>query len=1148
MSKMRFLAGIIGALALILAGVGVQDVYAAPTDLIISEYTEGTSFNKAVEIFNGTGASVDLGAGQYRLELYSNGSATVTQGIALTGVIADGDVFVISHGSADAAILAVADLNNNTVINFNGDDGLVLRKGGVGGAVVDSFGQIGTDPGAEWGTGLTSTADNTLRRKSTICAGDTLINDAFDPAVEWDGFAVNTFDGFGAHSVSCTVTDIPPTVASSTPANGATNVAVGSNITINFSEEVSVGIGAVTLDCGTFTTTPALPATITPPTTLILDPVADLAPSTVCTVTVLGANVTDTDGTPDAMVADYTFSFTTAAPPTITRIHTIQGLTDTSPENGNTVTVEAIVVGTYQGGTSTGLRGFFIQEEDADVDANPATSEGLFVFCNTCTTPVAIGDRVQVTGTVSEFQGVTQITASTVGSIVIGSNSNTLPTPATLTLPVPITFASINDYYEQFESMRVSFSNTLTVSEYFEMARAGQIVLYEGGRPYQYTHTDNTPTVAEYNAHLDNLARRRMILDDTNNFQNAPLGTTEVIFHPQPGGLSTGTQGVNFFRGGDTVSNLTGILHFSWAGYGANTWRIRPTPTNPVTFTPVNTRPSAPAVTGDVVVASFNVLNYFTTVDTTASTSTGPCAPSATLDCRGADSATELTRQTDKLVTALVAIDADIFGLIEIQNTTDSSTVASLVASLNAVVGAGTYGFVNTGGVGTDAITNAFIYKTAVVQVVNFFIDTDAINDRPTLAALFEVIDPLNPSFGEQFHVVVNHFKSKGSAAGLPGDTDQGDGQAQSNATRVAQATRLRDWVTATLVPLDPDVLVIGDLNSYKGEDPITLLRNAGYTDLVEQFGGANAYSYVFDGQLGYLDHALANASLLPYITDTQDWHINADEIPLFDYNDAVEDSPGEASFEREPNANPLYEVNPYRTSDHDPVLVGISFPQIAPIVTNLIEIDGAGSLVSTNPATPVVLTTTVSNIAVTFSVDVLFGTASADDADNLDNYIVLAEGAVAGFQTTGINACVTGVNVGDTEVIPTGVVYNNTTRTATLSFAPPLGVGKYSLIVCGSTSIVSLVGGVPLNNGQDVQYYFDVEVVTTPPIEGGGNTATTTTGTLTQQEILETVTGLPATGETPLWADNLRVALLIGIMSLVVLIGGIFTLKRRTR
>lgn len=990
--------------------------------------------------------------------------------------------------------------------------------------------------------------------RSTTITGLNIPNGSF-VYLQWignDAGGTGSRDEYGIDNVSVTLgtpVDTPPTVTSTTPANGATGVLVNSTITVNFSEAVDISAGGVNIECpsGNAITFSGLPATNT--NSLVLAPTVSLPYNTLCSVTVLAVNVVDRDGTADNMASNYNFSFTTEAAPTITRIHDIQGNGSASPIIGSTVTIEAVVIGDYQGPAATELRGFFIQEEDADVDADPMTSEGIFVFCSACPDAVNVGDIVRVTGTVSEFFDMTQITAATAGSVVVQSVGNLLPTPVTINLPV---VGNINDFYEPFEGMLVTFIDTLAVSEYFELARYGQIVLYEGGRPYQFTHT-NTPSVAGYTTHLDNLARRRIILDDLNNTQNAPLGTTEVIYYPQPGGLST----TNYFRGGDTISNLTGILHWSFAGLtGTDAWRIRPIPNYPITFTPVNARPSAPIVTGDITVASYNVLNYFTTIDTTASNNVGTCGPTGTMDCRGADSNAELTRQTDKLVTALQGLDADIFGLIEIQNTSDSSTVAAVVTALNAVVGAGTYDYVNTGWMGTDAITNAFIYKTAVVQPITVYVDTDLINNRPTLAVLFEVIDPLNPSIGQQFHVVVNHFKSKGSSAGLPGDTDQGDGQAQSNATRVAQANRLISWVNSTLVPNDPDVLVIGDLNSYKQEDPITTLEGAGYTDLVELFGGANAYSYLFDGQLGYLDHALANASLLPYVTGATEWHINADEVPLFDYNDTIADT-GEAAFERKPNANPLYQVNPYRTSDHDPVLVGLTFPPApAPIVTNAIEIVGSGSVASTNPATPAIINNPVTTLQVTFSIPVQNGNpADPDHADNPANYILLAEGSVAGFQTTGANACVTGVDAGDTAITFT-VAYNAGTNTATLTITgaspfPPLTVGKYSLIVCGSTSIVSSVGNIPLNNGTDVQYFFDIADNTViPPVDPVNPTNPDTSGTgttLTREEILAKVTGLPATGETPIWADTTRAILLIGtIIAVMVAITGSWMVIRR--
>jgi predicted extracellular nuclease len=171
---------------------------APPTDLFFSEYIEGSSFNKVIEIYNGTGSPVDLSA--YSLELYSNGAATASQSTTLSGMLADGDVFVAAHGSASAGILAVADVTDSSVINFNGDDAVVLRRGG---AVVDVIGQVGFDPGSQWGSDEQSTQDNTIRRMASVCAGDTDETDVFDPAVEWDGFAQDTFDGVGAHVADC---------------------------------------------------------------------------------------------------------------------------------------------------------------------------------------------------------------------------------------------------------------------------------------------------------------------------------------------------------------------------------------------------------------------------------------------------------------------------------------------------------------------------------------------------------------------------------------------------------------------------------------------------------------------------------------------------------------------------------------------------------------------------------------------------------------------------------------------------------------------------------------------------------------------------------------------------------------------------------
>src|SRR5690606_32158390 len=153
------------------------------------EYIEGSSFNKAIEIYNGSGAELDLST--FTLELYSNGAATASQSVVLSGTLAAGDVFVAAHGSADLAILAVADLINNSVINFNGDDAIVLRSHG---AVVDAFGQSGVDPGSQWPGG---SQNDTLRRKDSVTTGDNDATDAFDASIEWDILPEDTFDGLG---------------------------------------------------------------------------------------------------------------------------------------------------------------------------------------------------------------------------------------------------------------------------------------------------------------------------------------------------------------------------------------------------------------------------------------------------------------------------------------------------------------------------------------------------------------------------------------------------------------------------------------------------------------------------------------------------------------------------------------------------------------------------------------------------------------------------------------------------------------------------------------------------------------------------------------------------------------------------------------
>ncbi len=617
------------------------------------------------------------------------------------------------------------------------------------------------------------------------------------------------------------------------------------------------------------------------------------------------------------------------------KIHDVQGTGPAVSNPGTVVTLEGVVIGDHQG--SNELSGFFLQEEDTDADNDSNTSEGIFVYCGTCSTPVSEGQIVQVTGVQEEFFGMSQLDTTGTGGIVhtidAGNNLH-LTTPTSVDLPARAATHS-EATFEQYEGMLVQFVDELTATEYFQLGRFGQIVLSEGGKLRQFTN-DHLPDAAGYRNHLHDIARRRIILDDLNNTQN----NTDPAFHPQPGGFSTS----NFIRGGYTVSNLTGVLHWSFAGQAdTNAWRIRPQVTNPVLFNAANPREATPsAVGGDVKVATLNVLNFFTTIDVTRSNSNGDCGPSGTLDCRGADSAAEMTRQTDKLVAALEKIDADVLGLVELENNATASLQA-IVSALNSATGE-TYDFIDTGTIGNDAIKVGFIYNTDAVSPSHDFAvldssdfvdpnNTGIAKNRPALAQTFEVTNTNNPSFGGKFTPVINHLKSKGSNCGV-GDDDTNTGQGSCNLTRTKAAEQLVDWLaTDPTESGDPDFLVLGDLNAYALEDPIQAIKagiddTAGtaddFTDLVLQLSGPDAYSYVFDGQWGYLDHALANASMTAQVTGLTQWHVNSDEVNLLDYNDGIRDA-GETSFESKPNSNNLYSADPYRASDHDPVVVGLS-------------------------------------------------------------------------------------------------------------------------------------------------------------------------------------------------------------------------------
>ncbi|MCA9919798.1 MAG: ExeM/NucH family extracellular endonuclease, partial [Anaerolineales bacterium] len=527
---------------------------------------------------------------------------------------------------------------------------------------------------------------------------------------------------------------------------------------------------------------------------------------------------------------------------------------------------------------------------------------------------VAPGDLVRVSGIVDEFFNMTEITS--VDNLLLCGSGTVAPT--TITFPTDL---------EPYEGMLVTVENRLYISEYFNFDRFGEIVLTPE-RQFQPTavYTPGSPEASALMA--ENLANR-ITLDDGRTSQNP-----DPAIHPNGAEFTLD----NLFRGGDGLDNVTGVIDYRFDLY-----RIQPT--TGADYVSLNPRTAAPdPVGGSLQVASFNVLNYFN------GDGQGGGFPTA----RGASDLAEFNRQRDKIIAALVTIDADVVGLMEIENDGygQYAAIADLVNGLNDATAPGTYAFINPGVpvIGTDEIAVGLIYKPASVTpfgasaILDSSVDIrfDDTKNRPALAQSF-----IQNSDGAVFTVVVNHLKSKGSAC--DGDPDLGDGAGNCNITRTLAAQALVDWLASDPTGSgDPDALIIGDLNSYDKEDPIMAIlagpddlagTSDDYTDMAFAFGGEFAYSYVFDGALGYLDYALANSSLAGQVTGTTEWHINADEPDLIDYD---------MSFKQDAQ-DLLYNADPYRASDHDPVIVGLDLtaPSAGHVTGGGWLIAPAGSLVA---------------------------------------------------------------------------------------------------------------------------------------------------------------------------------------------------------
>mgnify|MGYP005841870517 FL=1 len=593
--------------------------------------------------------------------------------------------------------------------------------------------------------------------------------------------------------------------------------------------------------------------------------------------------------------------------PQIIPIYNIQGEAESSPLIGHVVTTSGVVICDFEGSGS--LRGFYLQ--DPIGDNNPLTSDGIFVYRGDTADSVQVGQTVQVSGTVNETFGQTQLNLSEMTILDSGFSSIQ---PSSIALP----FSSSTEP-ERYEGMLVRFDQTLTVTDTYFLGRFGQVTLSSGGRLYQPTQLTLPGESAILLQQANDL--NRILLDDALQTQN-----------PDPIPFARGQQpltAVNTLRIGDTVSGLSGVMTYTWGGYSAspNAWRIRPISSMSAdlpNFQPANPRPAEPPVMESRLrIASLNTYNYFNTFSDCRAGLNG-----ATVACRGANLPEEYERQTDKLVSALRALDADVIALMEMENDgyAAESALANLTSRLNNTLPPEKqYTFVDVdsatdkiNALGTDAIKVALLYRpSSVTPLATAVLDSHAFvyggdsspRNRVSLLQAFA-----ENSIAEQFLISVNHLKSKGSPCDTP---DASDGQGNCSTVRLNAMKELIEWLGSNPTGIaDPDILIIGDLNAYAMEDALRFLEQAGFINLIPAYHGLRSYSYIFEGQAGSLDHALASASLLWQVGGAAEWHINADEPVVLDYN---------LEFKTERQQDILYKPDPFRSSDHEPLIIGLN-------------------------------------------------------------------------------------------------------------------------------------------------------------------------------------------------------------------------------
>ena len=860
-------------------------VVAASPNIVISQVYGGggnsgaTYKNDFVELFNLGSTAVDITG--WTVQYASAAGTTWTNITALAGTIQPGAYYLVQEaaGAGGTTPLPTPDATGNIAMSAsNGKVALVNNSTALIGScptgMVDfvGFGSANCYEGAG-ATGALSNPTAALRNGSGCTDTD---NNASDFTV-----SAPAPRNSASSTVSCAA-DTAPYVSNTAPANGATGVSLNADITVTFSEAVNVIDPWFTLIC---TTSGTHTATVSGgPVTFTLNPDADFVGGETCTLTIDATKVSDQDSNdpPDTMAVNFTAGYTTAVPPIA--IHDVQGASHVSALTGQTVTLLPSIVTALRTAGST--RGFYVQAADADVDADPATSEGVFVFTGGSSNPaslVTVGDKVQVSGKVSEYRSSSNyLTLTELGSpytVTKLSSGNALPAPiilgtgglippstiieddATGNVETSGVFDPVNDgldFYESLEGMLVQVNDAVAT-----------------GPTDDFTSNREISVVGDYGANAGLLTNRGGVVIRSTDYNPERIILNDWI----AGGPTLPMINVGAKFPGTTL----GVMDYTYGNY-----KLEVISMPAVSDDTLAQEVTAADTLAELSVAAFNVENLSPT-----------------------DDQSKFDTLADLVVNHLM--QPDVLAVEEIQDnngttndgTVNAATTWSTLITAIQTAGGPVYEYrqidpVNDedGGATGGNIRVGFLFRTdrGLSFVDRPGADATTANSvvlgvsGPELTYSPGRLDPTNTAFsdsrkplagefmfrGHKVFIVANHFNSKGGDQPLEGRYQPP--VLSSEVQRLQQAAVVKGFVQSILaLDANANVIVLGDLNDFEFSNPIMLLKEAPLNALIETLPAAERYTYVYEGNSQAIDHTLFSNSLFarPFVYDVV--HVNSE-------------------------------------------------------------------------------------------------------------------------------------------------------------------------------------------------------------------------------------------------------------------------------